>query len=219
MTSVSSLLRTLLIYAICLPLAIFLGYMIAAPDPTRDLHTYIGVGLVLFCLALPLLLRWHRILLVATWNMCAVLYFVPGRPELWLGTMWVSLLISVIHFVLNSRQGFLSVPSVAKPLIFLAVVVIVTAFCNGGIGLGALGSETMGGKKYLLIITAIAGYFALISQPISPHKAHLYVTLFFLGFLTCAIGDIGPLVAPGLYFIFWLFPLSYQSITTILDSP
>src|SRR5436190_1807769 len=104
MTSASSLLRTLVIYAVCLPLAIFLGYMIASPDPARDLGTYIGVGLVLFCLTLPVLLRWHRILLVATWNMCAVLYFLPGRPELWLGTMWVSLLIAVIQFVLSSRQ-------------------------------------------------------------------------------------------------------------------
>src|SRR5437016_3744058 len=124
MTGSSTLLRTLLIYSVCLPLAIFLGYMIGnSPDASTDIHTYIGVGLVLFLLLLPLLLRWHRFLLIASWNAAMLLYFIPGRPELFLALAWLSLLISVLQFIVNPRVRFISVPSVAKPLLFLAAVV------------------------------------------------------------------------------------------------
>src|SRR5215831_13438561 len=102
MTSTSTVLRTLLIYSICLPLAIFIGYMIGnSPDAATDMHTYIGVGIVLFLLVLPLLLRWHRFLLIASWNAAVLLYFVPGRPELFFALGWLSLLISVIQFIVN----------------------------------------------------------------------------------------------------------------------
>jgi hypothetical protein len=220
MTSTSPILRTLLIYSICLPVAIFLGYIIASPyDPTRDITTYLGVGLVLFFLSIPLLLKWHRIWMVAAWNSCTMLYFLPGRPELWFALIWLSLLISVLQYILNRRQPFISVTSITRPLIFLAVVVLVTAKLTGGMGLGALGSDTLGGKKYILLLSAIAGYFALTSQRIPPNKALLFVTLFFLGYLTDAIGDLGPLVPPGFYFIFWLFPISGQSVSTMFGSP
>jgi hypothetical protein len=219
MTSASSLLRTLLIYAICVPLAIFVGYLIASPDPTRDLSTYVGVGLVLFLLSVPLLLRWHRLLMIACWNTCALLYFVPGRPELWLALMWLSLVISLLQYILNPRVPFLSVPSITRPLIFVAVVTLVTAKCSGGFGLGALGSETMGGKKYLIIFTAIAGYFALVSQPIPPRKAFLYVMLFFLGYLTYAASDLASVLGPAAYFIFWFFPPNSEGVHNILTSP
>ena len=64
-TASSPLVRSLLIYSICLPLAVILGYMLANPlDPT----TFGVVGLVLFLLLTPALLRWHHTWLIATWN-------------------------------------------------------------------------------------------------------------------------------------------------------
>src|SRR6185436_15655569 len=119
MTSSSTLIRTLLIYSICLPLAIFLGYIIAQPDPVRDYSTYVGVGLVIFILLLPLLLRWHRLMLLACWNGCTLLYFIPGRPDLFLALAWLSFTIAVLQFITNPRARFISVPSVARPLLFL----------------------------------------------------------------------------------------------------
>ena len=216
----TTLLRTLLIYSICLPLAIFLGYMIGySPDASTDLHTYIGVGIVLFLLVLPLLLRWHRFLLIASWNAAILLYFVPGRPALFFALAWLSLTISILQYIVNPKIRFISVPSVARPLLFMATVVMVTARANGGIGLGALGSEVMGGKKYLEMLTAVVAFFALVAQPIPLHKAAPYIVIFFLGFLTHAIGELGPIIAPGFYFIFWLFPISEQSVTTMFSSP
>src|SRR5436853_3671599 len=103
MTNSSTLIRTLLIYSICLPLAIFLGYIIAQPDPVRDYSTYVGVGLVLFILLLPLLLRWHRMLLLACWNGCTLLYFFPRRPDLFLALAWLSFIIAVLQFITNPK--------------------------------------------------------------------------------------------------------------------
>src|SRR5215813_1566265 len=145
MTSTSSLLRSLLIYSICLPLAIFLGYVIAQEgNPIYSRSTYIGILPILFILALPVLLRWHHGLLIASWNFGALLYFLPGSPDLWMAIAGLSLIISVVQYILN-RQRFLSAPSVTRPLLFLAAVVLVTAVCRGGIGLRSFGSELYGG--------------------------------------------------------------------------
>src|SRR6266446_2540458 len=178
MISASSLLRSLLLYSLCVPLAVFLGYLMAAPT---DYTTFASLGLLFLLLASPLILRWHHLWLIATWNLSAVLFFVPGRPEVWLAMSWLSLLTSVVQHTVNRRLKFLHAPGVAPPLLLLAVVVLVTAKLTGGFGLQAFGSETHGGKKYLLILSAIAGYFALTSQPIPPRRALLYVTLFSLG--------------------------------------
>ena len=214
MNNASSLIRTLLIYSICLPLAVFVGYTVT--DPLNK-STFIVLGLVLCFLASPLLLRWHRLLLFAAWNFTAVLFFLPGTPDLWMAFVWLSLLISVLHYILNPRVKFLSVPSVTRPLVFLAVVVAATAKLNGGIGLGALGSEMEGGKKYIYILCAIAGYFAIISQRIPPRRAGLYVALFFLGLVSMAIGELAPIIPSGIYFIFLLFPVSGYGFQTIVS--
>src|SRR5258705_8736039 len=140
MTSASSLLRSLLIYSICLPLAIFLGYVIAQEgNPIYSITTYLGIVPILFCLALPLLLRWHHALLVATWNFGALLYFLPGRPDLWMVMGGVSLAISIAQCTLD-RHRFLIASSVTRPLLLLAAVVLVTSQCRGGIGLAIFGS-------------------------------------------------------------------------------
>src|SRR5215475_11158884 len=102
MTGASSLLRSLLIYSICLPLAIFLGYVIAQEgNPIYSISTYLGIVPILFILVLPLLLRWHHGLLIASWNFGAVLYFLPGSPELWMAITGLSLLISIVQYILD----------------------------------------------------------------------------------------------------------------------
>src|SRR5438270_744244 len=98
MTSASSFLRSLLVYSICLPVAVFLGYTIAQEgNPLLNPATYFVVGLVIFVLVLPLVLRWHHALLVITWNLGAVLFFVPGRPDLWWAVVWLSFSMAIIQ--------------------------------------------------------------------------------------------------------------------------
>src|SRR5262249_18299891 len=132
MTSASSLLRSLLIYSICLPLAILLGYTIAQEgNPLFNPATYFVLGLVFFFLALPLVLRWYHPCLLLAWNLGAVLFFVPGRPDLWMLVVWISVFVAVAQYILDRRR-FIPAPSVSNSLIFLLVVVVLTAELRGG---------------------------------------------------------------------------------------
>ncbi len=219
MTGASTLIRTLLIYSICLPLAVFVGFMVTDPLQTS---TFVEMGLLLFFLMIPLLLKWHREMLIVSWNLGAMLFFLPGRPEAWLAMAWISLVFAVLQYILNPRERFLHAPSIAKPLIFLAAVVLITALCRGGIGIAALGSETYGGKKYLLIFSAIVGYFALTSHQISPRRATFWVVLFFASAATVIIGDLAGYLAPGFYYIYLIFPLGsygYDAVVSDFSTP
>jgi hypothetical protein len=213
-TASFSLFRSLLIYGICVPLALVLGYLITTP---YDFTSFTVVGLVLFLLVVPLLLKWHHVWLIAVWNMCAVLFFVPGKPMLWLPLTWISLFISVFHYTLNRKAKFLYVPEVIKPLILLVLITLVTAKLRGGFGVRAFGSETFGAKRYFMIVTAIVGYFAITSQRIPPHRVPLYVALYFLGAATMAIGELAVFVTPAFYFLFWIFPVSEAGLQVIGD--
>jgi hypothetical protein len=215
MSNASSLIRTLIIYSICVPLAVFLGYMMANP---LDYNTIFSLVLLGGILMIPLFLRWHHLWLIASFNLGAVLFFVPGRPYLWLAMAWISLLISVVQYIINPRLTFLRVPAVSKPLLFLVVVVLVTAKLTGGIGLNSLGSEVMGGKKYIFLLSGVVAYFALISQRINPKRAYLCVALFFLGSITTLIGELPAVVGPSFYFIFMLFPPTVTGVRAIYDA-
>ncbi|HVM47505.1 MAG TPA: hypothetical protein VMU04_05725 [Candidatus Acidoferrum sp.] len=204
MTNASTVLRSLIIYGLCLPLAAILGYLLATP---LDLTTLTVVGAVLFLLLIPLFLRWHHPWLIATWNMSAVLFFVPGRPQVWMGLAVISFCIGVLQYTINRNMKFLYVPSVTWPLLFLTAVVVITARLRGGIGLRAFGGSVYGGKNYVMILAAVLGYFALTSRSIPSKRAVLYVTLFFLGLSTLAIGELPRVLPSGLNFVFWIFPV------------
>src|SRR5580765_4999590 len=113
-TAASSLFRSLVIYTICVPLALILGYLISTPE---DFTSFTVVGLVLFFLLVPLLLRWHHVWLIASWNMSAVLFFLPGKPLIWLPLAWISLTIAFVTYIMNRKNKFLHVPELTKPLV------------------------------------------------------------------------------------------------------
>jgi hypothetical protein len=205
MSNASALFRSLLIYGLCLPLAVFLGYLLANP---MDLATVTVVLIIFFVLTIPLLLRWHHAWLIATWNTTAMLFFVPGKPQVWMGLAFVSLAISLLQYTLNRRMKFLSAPSAVRPVLLLTAVVLLTARLTGGIGARILGGDTYGGKKYFMVLAAILGFFAIINRRIPPKRAGLYVALFFLGSATLAIGNLPGAVSPSLNFIFVLFPVT-----------
>lgn len=206
MSNAFSLFRSLIIYAVCLPLAIFLGYLLATPD---DFVSFALVTLVLVSLALPLFLRWHHPLLVLTWNMAATAFFLPGSPSVWLVVCGISLLISVLQHALNKTHKFIHVPALAWPLILLALVAVVTAKLTGGIGIRSLGGHNLGGKRYIYLLAGIAGYFALTARQIPPHRAKLYVGMFFLGALTTVLGSLAVVLPSSFWPVFALFPTDY----------
>jgi hypothetical protein len=213
MSNAPALFRSLLVYGLCLPLAVFLGYLLATP---LDWTNLIILVLLSALLTAPILLRWHHFLLIATWNMTAMLFFVPGKPQVWMGLAGVSLIISILQYAVNRKLKFLSVPSVAWPLLLLTVVVLITAQLTGGLAVRILGGNAMGGKRYFIIFAAVVGYFALISRRIPPKRAGLYVTLFFLGAGTMAIANLPGVIHPSLNFLFMFFPV--ESLDPILNA-
>jgi hypothetical protein len=205
MNNASAILRSLVIYAICVPLAIWLGYTLTSLEDFTE-STYIEAAIFALLLSLPLLLRWHYILLVFCINFSMTIFFLPGRPAVWLPMVALSLGISVLQRALNKDMRFISVPRIALPLICLAVVALVTARFTGGIGLRSLGGEEVGGRKYFFLIGGILAYFALTARRIPPERAGLYVALFFLSACSNVIGDLVSVLPPGFNFLFWFFP-------------
>jgi O-Antigen ligase len=210
MTNASSIVRSLLVYGLCLPLAVYLGYLLAMP---MDQMSFILLFLALAVPLMPVLLRWHHPLLILSWNMNAVLFFFQGHPNLWIVMACLSLTLSIAQHILNKNMRFVHVPSVAWPLFFLTAVILVTARLTGGIGMESLGASTYGGKRYVFILSAIIGYFALTAHRVPRGRAALYVALFFLGGLTWMIASLGPFVDPSFRFIFWFFPV--ENITAV----
>src|SRR6266568_3389344 len=204
MTNASSVIKSLIIYTVCIPLAVFLGYLLTNP---LDLGTFLTFALLATVLAAPFILKFHYPLMILFFNLGAVVFFLPGRPQTWLVGIALSYAISLTHRILNKNVHPIRVAEVSRPLIALLVVVLVTAQMTGGIGFRLLGSETYGGKRYFFLLFSILGYFALAAQRIPREKVGLYTGLFFLGGITCVIGDLFSVIDPGFRFIFLFFPV------------
>jgi O-antigen ligase len=201
--SAPALPRYLSIYAVVLPLALFLGYLLATP---YQFSTLTIVGLVVAVLLIPMFLRSHHPLLIFAWNANITLIFLPGKPALWMVFAGISLAITLLNCVLDKRLQFQHVPSITWPLLCLLAIVLLTAKLTGGIGLRALGSTTYGGKKFIFIFAAVIGYFALSSHRLEMRRVQKVTSIYFLSGLTGIIANLVYLAGPALYFLFLIFP-------------
>jgi hypothetical protein len=208
MNNAPAIFRSLIVYAICMPLAIMMGYLLTNP---LDYSTAAIYGVFALILSLPILLRWHYPLMLLCFNTSIVVFFLKGRPDLGLVMMVLSLGISTLERILSSEKSFIRVPQITWPLICMVVVVLFTAKLTGGFGFRALGSEVYGGKKYVDLLAGIATYFAFTAQRISPKNARLYASLFLLGGVTAFVGDLYSITPSALHFIYWVFPPSGSS--------
>ncbi len=181
------------------------------------------VVLVLSILSIPLLMRWHHPMLVFSCNAVMMPYFIPGRPELWMVMTAISLFFSVLNRSVGQDLRFFQARNVSYSLIFLGLVVMGTAWLNGGIGLSAFGSSSIGGKKYVNIFIAIALFFALATPQIKRDRARLYVALFLLSGLTSLVSYLAVFGGRPFYFLMEMFPidlaLSESSSTPNLAGP
>src|SRR5688572_12428138 len=155
MTATHGLPRGLLIYGLILPLAVFIGYLVATPTAFTSV---VFVGGVLVVLAFPLFLRWHHAWLLFGWNAALIFYLAPGQPNLGIVLAAGSLLLSVLQRTLRNQDTFIRVPSVAYSVVCIGLVAAVTAGLTGGIGGRALGSEGWGARRYLGVFGAVIGY-------------------------------------------------------------
>jgi len=131
---------------------------------------------------------------------------LPGVLPAWMPVAVIAFGVAVGHYVLNRERKFLQASSLSWSLVFLAIVVAVTAGFRGGIGFRAFGNEAIGGKRYLWLWVAVLGYFALISQRIPPQKRNLYTALFLLAVATQLINELTPYFGPAFSFVYLFFP-------------
>ena len=140
MNNVPAILRSLIIYVVCVPLAFFIGYLLTNP---LDYSTFATFGVLALVLMFPLLLRYHYPWLVFSWYAGIVLFFLKGSPSLWLAMVALSLAISVLEGILNPEKHFIHVPQLTWPLIFMLAVVVITAKLTAGFGLIAYGWRSL----------------------------------------------------------------------------
>lgn len=203
MASTFAITRNHLIFGICLPLALLLGYLLAdAQDPM----SLFFVGITGTVLSIPLLLKWYHPLLIICWNMNAA-PALPGRPSLWAVMAVVTLLFAVLNRTLSLEHRVAPVRELTRPLIVLFVVIVITALAAGGIGIGMLRSSTVGGRNYFYLFTAILGFFALSSRVIPPGRAKFYLSLFFLPGVISLITMVPQWLGPLAPVVGLLFPL------------
>jgi hypothetical protein len=193
--------RILIAYAVAVPLACFLGYLVSAPSN----FTFAVIGILLFFFSLPLFLKWHHTLLIVFWNSVFDFILLPGQPHFWLLFAVLSFGISFLNHIVFQKK-FLHAPELTRPLLFLAAVVLVTAECRGGIGIRALGGAAYGGRYYIFILGAIAGYFAFTAEAIPIAKSGKMAGWFLVSGTSYALSNLAYTLGPIFYFFYYFVP-------------
>ena len=199
MNNINALVRSIVTYAVCIPLAAIIGFMLTKPLDYSSAGFY---SIIVLVLIFPIIARFHHPLMFLCYNLPINLFFIKTSPSIGMVMVMVSLGISIFDRILSRRSQFISVPEMTLPLVILMAVVFFTAEVTGGFGLKSLGSDVYGGKKYAFLIIGIIGYFAFTARPIPAEKASLYVSLYLLGGVLSAVSDLVPLVPNGLRFIY-----------------
>jgi len=212
MTNPGAAIKMLITYAICIPLAIFVGYLLTNP---LDYGTLGFLGLVLTLIISPVFIKWHYPIMVFGLNLPAYLFFLKGDPQVWQVTTMMCLGIAIVERAMSSEKRFLQAPAMTWPLLFTAGMALMTMKLTGGFGLHMLGADTGGGKKYIGLFLGIGMFFALASQGIPPKQRKLYITLYFLSGALGFISDMFPYLPKPLNYINLLFPPSGFSMSEV----
>lgn len=193
-------------FAIATLLALVAGVMLATPNSTIPVAV---IGLIAAVLVLPVLLRSHRLVLFWSWNAGLLVFFLPGAPHLWMILAGVSLLLTVLGNAIERGVRLQSVPAVTWTLLLFLLVMLITAAFRGGIGIKALGGRTFGGRRYIFIIAAVVGYFALSLVRVPAERAFRHVAGWCLGSLTIAMSNFIYIIGPAAYWLFAIFPVEF----------
>ncbi len=204
MTNPSSALRMLITYAVIIPLAILVGYLLTNPMDYGSLGFF---AIIIALLLSPAFIKWYYPFLVFGLCCPAYCFFLVGNPPLWQVVTLLALGIAVVDRAMGNRR-FISAPMVTWPLLYIAAMAYLTSRLTGGIGLHQLGGAGGGGKKYLTIFIGIASYFALTSQAVPKEKRNFYIALWLLTGTTSIIGDVASLLGGPFHALNQLFPSS-----------
>lgn len=198
--------KKFLILALALPVAALLGYMLAGPLDYTSIAVYsIVVGLIL----MPIVIQYHHAILILTLNAAVDVFFLPGKPHLWMLVTMASLGVTLVNRILNKEIKLVHVPVMTWTLVGMVVVVAVTAKLTGGLGMRALGDTSYGGKRYVFLIFALLVYLAVSCHRVPVQKARLYLGLYFLSTLTSVASNLIYMAGPGLWWLYLFFPVDY----------
>jgi len=199
--------KSILIFVFCIPLAILMGIMLSDPMAKNSM---LMVGASFALLLSPIFIKGHHAFVVIAANAYINVFFLPGQPQLWVLANGISFFMAILSRPLDrSHSRPRGSRSVTLSLLMLVVVILVTVKANGGIGIRAFGSSVYGGKRYVWLLMAVAGYFALVAQPIARKIRSRLVGLHFLCGLTSIVGNIAYTLGPSFYFLFLLFPVEW----------
>ena len=203
--------RKLIIFGLVLPLAAVIGFVLATP---QDPKTFLLMAAVVGVLLVPIMLKWYHPLLIFSWNAWVNVYFLPGKPHLWMLFTAIGFGIVLLNSTLDREKRMIQVPAITIPLLFFLAVVMITAKLTGGMGVRALGGgqvggSSIGGKGYFSILFATLGYFVLTSRPILVERVSQYMSLFFLSGGTALFSNLAYMLGPAFYFLFYLFPIDF----------
>ncbi len=201
--------RSFFVFAVTSAIAVLLGYCVATPLALRSVAV---IGLVLFGLSLPILMRHHRLILLLSFNSSLVIFFLPKALPLWVMTSFMSLGFSILERATAGRRHYQHVPSIAIPLLIFAVLMVGISKFSGGIGFQALGSDVGGGKRYLFLMAAIASYFAFACFQPEPKQAKRMLILYFAVGILAITTHIIYAMGPPFYFLFNFFPPEMTSL-------
>lgn len=198
--------KKLVILALVLPIAAFIGFRLADPD----YGSLSMIAVLAAALCVPILLKWHHPLLIFCWNMPMMVFFLPGTPHLWMLASFGSLAISFLGTILDKDRKMIRVPVMDLAMISLVVVVLFTMKATGGgFGLRVLGGSTYGAKKYFTILFAVVGYYALSCQRFPLQSANKYLAMLILPGAATAFSNLIYMLGPSLWFLYALFPVDY----------
>lgn len=206
--------RKLIVFGLTLPLAVIVGFTLATPYEQK---TFLLMAVVTSVLLLPIMLKWYHPLLIFSLNAWINVYFLPGKPQLWMLVSAIGFGIAILNSTLDRDKPFIHIPALTLPLLFFVAVVIVTAKLTGGMGVRALGGSTFGGKGYFHILFGAMAYFVLTSKAIPWERVKTYLSVFFLSGATSIVSNLAYMLGPAFYFLYYLFPVDFAIIQASAD--
>lgn len=200
-------LGTLFATIFVIPLAILVGFLLA--DPT-DFTSMVGFGLLFLFFSIPFLIYLHHTVLILSCTAFINAFFLPGEPQMWMLLAGLSFLISIISRPLHGQtQTYCGNRSLDLSVVFMMAVVLFTMKATGGTGFNILGAQVFGGRRYITMLAAVVGYFALILNPLSLEKAKSLGSMFWLMSCSSILGNLAFALGPSFYFLFYLFPVDF----------
>ncbi|MEY4916625.1 MAG: hypothetical protein RL616_538 [Verrucomicrobiota bacterium] len=211
MTNPAVAIRALITYAICIPLAMIVGWMLCNP---LDYGTLGFFGLVALLIISPVLIKWNYELMIFGLSSPIYCFFLQGNPPLSQVAVILCLGIAIVDRTMNSSKRFVSPALLTWPFLFTIAMVFATAELTGGIGLKALGGDVAGGKKYIALFLGCATFFAMTSRYIPKSQRNFYILLFFLPGTLQLVSDLFRFLPSPLNYINLLIPPSEAAAST-----